>query len=113
MKTRTVFSMVAIAILATGTLVLFGSAPAAAQCLSQEECDGLKAQLHDFKDDVKPLRRQARDLHKQARDLPRGSDERKALRKQARELKKEFRQTRRDHEIRRVMKAFRDGCRKC
>ena len=113
MKTRNMFSVLLMAVLVAGAVAFFGSAPAEGQCLSQAECDALKARLHDFRDDVKPLREQAWELRRQARDLPRGSDERKALRRQARKLKREFRQTRREHEVRRVFRAYRAGCRNC
>ena len=111
MKTRLVPVLAMAALLLSG-LAIFGSS-AEAQCLSQSECDALKAQLRQHREEAKPSRDEMRRLRHQARELPRGSDERKALRKQARQLKREFRQDRRDSGIGQVMRQYRDGCKRC
>jgi hypothetical protein len=113
MKNRSMIPGLAMAALLMGVFALLGSASAEAQCLSQSECDGLKAQLQQHREDVKPNREEMKRIRQQARDLPRGSDERRALRRQARQLKREFRQERRDSGIREVMRQYRDGCKRC
>jgi hypothetical protein len=113
MKNRSMIPMLLMAALLVGGLAVFGGSAAEAQCLSQSECDGLKAQLQQHRDEARPNREEARRIRQQARELPRGSDERKALRRQARQLKREFRQERRDSGIREVMRQYRDGCKRC
>ena len=112
MKNRGWIPVLTIAALVLGGLTLLGT-PAEAQCLSQSECDALKAQLQQHREDAKPNREEVKRIRQQARELPRGSEERRALRREARQLKREFRQARRDSGIREIMRQYRDGCKRC
>ena len=113
MTKRSIIPILAMAALLVSGLAVFGSTAAEAQCLSQSECDALKAQLQQHRDEARPNREEARRIRQQARELPRGSEERKALRRQARQLKREFRQDRRESGIGEVMRQYRDGCKRC
>ena len=84
---------------------------AAAQCLSQSECDGLRAQLEQFRSEGRERREAARALREQIRALPEGSAEREALREQAREMRREGKERRR--EVRDLARQYRSGCKNC
>lgn len=113
MKNRSLVPALAIAALMFGVLAVFATAPAEAQCLSQEQCDQIKQQLRQHRDDAQADRQKVRDMKRQAKDLPRGSEERKQLRREAKEAKKQLRQGRRDNGIGDLKRQFRDGCRNC
>jgi cell division protein FtsB len=113
MNNRSMIPGLAVIALLAGAFALFGSASAEAQCLSQSECDALKAQLQQHREDAKPKREEIKRIREQARGLPRGSEERKAMRRQARQLRRDFRYERRAIGIREVMNQYRDGCKRC
>jgi hypothetical protein len=68
MKTRTLIPVLTMAALVVGALALLGSSPAEAQCLSQSECDALKAQIEDYRDQARPDREQIREIRRQVRE---------------------------------------------
>lgn len=79
------------------------------QCLSKDECRSLRESLKQAKREIRPLRRERRQLQEQIRETPAG-EEREALLAEARELHRQIREMRRERrpEVRR----FRAGCRR-
>ena len=108
---RLVFPLALAVCLLGGGSLFVASSPAEAQCLAQDECDALKAQLKDFRSQAKAQRQELRNLRDQIRALPRGSSERRTLKQQARALRRTFKQQRR--EVRPVLESFRQGCKNC
>ncbi len=108
---RLVFPLALAALVLGGGTLFVASSPAEAQCLGQDECDALKAQLKDFRSQAKAKRQELRDLRHQIRALPKDSSERKGLKTQARALRRSIKQQRR--EVRPVLESFRQGCRNC
>ncbi len=99
------------ALLLCGGGFLAAGAPAAAQCLSQGECDAIKAQLKEFRQEARADREEMHKLRRQIQVLPKGSSERRALRQQARALRQERRERR--QEARPLRESFRQGCKSC
>ena len=97
-------------LLGGGTFVAAGS-PAAAQCLSQNECDALKAQLKDFWTRAKHHKRAVRILEERIRALPRNGPQRRTFMEQLRTLRQEGRAQR--EAARPVRESFRQGCKDC
>ncbi len=112
MKTpRLVIPLTLAAILLCGGTLFVAASPAQAQCLAQDQCDALKAQLKDFRSEAKAPRQELRGLRQQIRALPKDSPERKELRQQVRALRHEARALRR--QVRPLVESFRQGCRNC
>jgi chromosome segregation ATPase len=89
-----------------------GTLPARAQCLPQDHCEQLRAQIQGLKEEARALRNRLREAKRDLRSLPEDSPERERLREQVRQRRRELRQFRRD-EIRPLRREYRAGCKNC
>jgi uncharacterized protein involved in exopolysaccharide biosynthesis len=89
-----------------------GTVPARAQCLAEDECEELRAQIQRFREEAMATRSRLKGARSDLRALPKDSPEREQLRDQLREQRRELKQLRRD-EIRPLRRQFRVGCKNC
>ena len=111
LRPRLTAPLVIAALLVTGVVLVATVQPAQAQCLSEAECDALRAQMQEFREDRRAVKQQVRELKQQARALPQGSAEREAIRDQIRALREASKGNR--DEVRAVVQQLRSGCKNC
>ena len=88
------------------------TAPAAAECLSEEQCQALKTKLGELKQQARALKGEIQELKQAIEATEPGSPEREELKAQLRQTVRELRQLRRE-EIRPARRRFKNGCRDC
>ncbi len=105
-------SLLSVALAFGVALPLLSPGVVRAQCLSDSECDALRAELQTHRDASSAERAEIRELKERARTLARGSEERAELRAEIRELRRELRSGR-NSDVRELRRQYRDGCRRC